>query len=892
MKTRGGLLLTVSLVTLMSAAPLDDARASGALRHVLIELSMTVSPTAESLTRALNLQSLAQHAPEQEPLTQEQPEQDALAQEPTAQEPAAPARPNINPYDRDIAITVPLNFNRRVLGELPVLLTRDDRFIVDSASFQVLIRPLLTEEAQADLAASLEGIESFAPEEINATGIQLDYDPEQLAVLVLRIDPTRRLPQVLFQRGRPDAPEQPPEDFSAYLNTNLAVQRRVSTGDIDTPSVFLNGAIRYKSLVFEADVQGREDRFTGEYEVERRYARFVFDQPEDYRRWYLGDLDPETRGRQGFVEMGGVGVARQRRRFEPFRNNVLAGARQLVLQEESTVRVVRNGVFVREFRLDPGQYDLSNLPLDTGSNDVQLEIEGVSGAFEQVSYSAYLDSIDLEPGDYEYGAYLGVMNNGFFGSPDYSGGEMAFTGYWRKAFVNRPALGLGLQASESVQTATGQSQLILDNGARIQLDLSGSQSDIAGAGYAAALSYDHIFERDGLADNWTVVAEFVSEDFTTLGNRFGNNPTSWSFSAGYARRLNIDWVANVSASYRMSRGNLRGDSYSINASTTYRITPEWSAQVGLEYTDYERSSPFSGGFGDGLGATVALIWTPRYDRRGEVRYASARNSGSVRFQQSPENRVDSFGYVVGSTYDDGRGTISGQVDYTSNRFDATLSHVAFGRDFSNITDEQVTSLRIGSSIATTGGRWAIGRNIGDSFAIVYPHESLRGSPVIVGESLEGGRYTSRSGAFGPALSNTLASYVNQSVRYDAMNAPVGYDVGEGILRVRPTYRSGYAIEVGSAAFVSALGRVHGNGDKPLALISGRVRALDDPEAKPELFFTNSVGRFAVQNLEPGKSYRVELFTSPAQGFEFTVPEDSDGLLDLATVVVPIDVVEE
>ncbi len=892
MKTRGGLLLTVSLVTLMSAAPLDDARASGALRHVLIELSMTVSPTAESLTRALNLQSLAQHAPEQEPLTQEQPEQDALAQEPTAQEPAAPARPNINPYDRDIAITVPLNFNRRVLGELPVLLTRDDRFIVDSASFQVLIRPLLTEEAQADLAASLEGIESFAPEEINATGIQLDYDPEQLAVLVLRIDPTRRLPQVLFQRGRPDAPEQPPEDFSAYLNTNLAVQRRVSTGDIDTPSVFLNGAIRYKSLVFEADVQGREDRFTGEYEVERRYARFVFDQPEDYRRWYLGDLDPETRGRQGFVEMGGVGVARQRRRFEPFRNNVLAGARQLVLQEESTVRVVRNGVFVREFRLDPGQYDLSNLPLDTGSNDVQLEIEGVSGAFEQVSYSAYLDSIDLEPGDYEYGAYLGVMNNGFFGSPNYSGGEMAFTGYWRKAFVNRPALGLGLQASESVQTATGQSQLILDNGARIQLDLSGSQSDIAGAGYAAALSYDHIFERDGLADNWTVVAEFVSEDFTTLGNRFGNNPTSWSFSAGYARRLNIDWVANVSASYRMSRGNLRGDSYSINASTTYRITPEWSAQVGLEYTDYERSSPFSGGFGDGLGATVALIWTPRYDRRGEVRYASARNSGSVRFQQSPENRVDSFGYVVGSTYDDGRGTISGQVDYTSNRFDATLSHVAFGRDFSNITDEQVTSLRIGSSIATTGGRWAIGRNIGDSFAIVYPHESLRGSPVIVGESLEGGRYTSRSGAFGPALSNTLASYVNQSVRYDAMNAPVGYDVAEGILRVRPTYRSGYAIEVGSAAFVSALGRVHGNGDKPLALISGRVRALDDPEAKPELFFTNSVGRFAVQNLEPGKSYRVELFTSPAQGFEFTVPEDSDGLLDLATVVVPIDVVEE
>lgn len=881
MKTRGGLLLTVGLVALMSALPGNDAWADSMVDGAVARLSVlsdTISDTTAG-TLAIAGALVPQDAPAAAPPVQQVP-------------PAAPERPNINPYERDIAITVPLNFNRRVLGELPVLLTRDDRFIVDSAGFQVLIRPLLTEEAQADLAKSLEGVESFAPEEINAAGIQLDYDPEQLAVLVLRIDPTRRLPEMLFRRGRPDEPERPPEDFSAYLNTNLAVQRRQSTGDVDTPSIFLNGAVRYKSLVFEADYQGREDRFTEEYEIERRYARFVYDQPEDFRRWYLGDLAPETRGRQGFVELGGLGVARQRRRFEPFRNNVLAGARQLVLQEESTVRVLRNGVFVREFRLDPGQYDLSNLPLDTGSNDVQLEIQGQSGTFEQVNYSAYLDSIDLEPGDYEYGAYLGLTNNGFFGSPDYNDGDLAFTGYWRKAFINKPALGLGLQGSEYVQTVTGQSQFILDNGSRIQVDLSGSNSQDVGAGYAAALSFDHIVERDGLADNWTVVAEFVSEDFATLGNRFGNNPTSWSVSAGYSRRFNIDWVANISASYRMSRDQARGDSYSINASSTYRFTPEWSAQVGLEYTDFAQDSPFSGAVGDGVGAVFALIWTPRYDQRAEARYSTARNSGSVRFQQSPENRVDSFGYSVASTYDDGAGSLSGQVDYTSNRFDATLSHAAFGRDFSDITEEQVTSLRVGTSIATTGGRWAIGRTISDSFAIVYPHESLRESGVIVGESLEGGRYTARSGAFGPALSNTLTAYVNQSLRYDALDAPLGYDVGEGVVRVRPTYRSGYAIEVGSAAFVSALGRMHGNGDKPLALMSGRVRALDNPDAPTELFFTNSVGRFAIQKLEPGKRYRVELFTSPAQGFEFTVPEDSDGLLDLQTVFVPIDVVEE
>ena len=876
----------LALATALAAAPGPASAAASAYD----------AASAVATTAALNLASLraaeafvrqaeAQAAPQPAPA----PVPSAPQADPAVSPPAAPGRRDINPYDRDIPMTVPLNFNSRVLGELPVVLTRDDRFIVESAGFKTLIDPLLTPEAQAELAARLQGVESFAPEEINDTGIQLDYDPEQLAVLVLRIDPTKRSVESLFRGGSPEEPGLPPEPFSAYLNSNIALQRRESTGDVGAPSLFLNGAVRYKSLVFEADVQGREDLFTGEYEVDRRYARFVYDQPEDYRRWYLGDLEPEIRGRQGFAELGGVGVSRQRLRFDSFRNNVLSGGRQLVLQEASTVRVLRNGVFVREFRLDPGQYDLSNLPLETGSNDIQLEIQNDSGRRETVSYSAYLDSIELEPGDYEYGAYLGAINNGVFGSPDYSEGRVAFTGFWRKAFENRPAVGVGVQVSEEAQTLSGQSQLILRNGARVRLDAAASNGD-AGAGYAFALGFDHIVDLGETYDSWTVVADYTSEDFATIGNPTGENPTSWVFSGGYSHQFSDDWLANVSASYRMSRTEVIDDSYSINATSTYRFAPEWSAQVGLEYADF--GSSFGGLSSDGFGATFALIWQPRYDRRAEARYSSARNSGSVRFQQSTENRVGSYGYSLASTYDDGPSTLSGQVDYIANRFDASVSHTAFGSDFSNITEEQVTTLRIGSSISTTGRKVAVGRNIYDSFAIVYPHETIDDHPVIVGDSFEGGHYTGRSGALGGAVANNLTAYVNQSVRYDVLNAPMGYNIGDGVARVRPTYKSGYAIEVGSAKFVSALGRLVGNAGRPVALMSGRVRPIDDTNVEPELFFTNSVGRFAMQNLEPGKRYRVELFSSPALGFEFTVPEDNEGLLDLQVVTVPLDVPED
>lgn len=817
----------------------------------------------------------------------EAPPQDPVVQPSPAPEPEAPAeRRNINPYDRDIAMTVPLNFNSRVLGEMPVLLTRDDRFLVNSAGFKALIDPLLTDEAKLELAAALEGHEDFAPEEINDTGIRLDYDPDQLAVLVLRIDPTKRTVESLFSVGAPEEPGLPPEKFSAYLNANMAIQRYQEADILTKPSIFLNGAVRYGAVVFEADVQAREDRFTGDYEVERQYARFVYDQPEGYRRWTLGDLDPELRGRQGFAEMGGLGVQRQRRRFDSFRTDGLTGTRQLVVQETSTVRVLRNGITVREFRLDPGQYDLTNLPLEAGSNDIQLEIVNGAGRVDRVSYSAYLDMIDLDPGDYEYGAYLGVTSDGFFGSPDYSDGDLAFTGYWRKAFEDRPAIGIGAQLSENVQALSGQTQFILPTGGRLQLDGAVSNGE-NGEGYAAGASFDHIVDLGETYDSWTVAVDYTSEQFATLGNSLGDNSTSWVFSGSYNHRFDENWQASINGSYRMSHDDDLSSSYAISAITTYRFSEKWSAQFGLEYLDFGTDT--FGQTRDGFGFTFGLVWQPRIDRRVDARYGSATNAGTVTFQQYSGNRVGALGYSLTGNYDDGAGNISGQVDYIANRFDASVSHTAFGRDFSNITEEQVTSLRIGTSIATTGGKVAIGRGIYDSFAIVYPHESLKGRDVIVGDSLQGGNYVARSGALGPAVAGQLTSYVNQSVRYDVLDPPRGYNIGDGIMRVHPLYKSGYAIEVGSAKFVSALGRLVGNGDRPVALMSGRVRPADESNADAELFFTNSVGRFAIQNLEPGKRYRVEMYSSPAMGFEFVVPEDNEGLLDLQILRVPLDV---
>ncbi len=802
----------------------------------------------------------------------------------TAAPPPEPVVPpvDINPYDRDIEITAPLQFNRRILGELPVLLTRDDRFVVGSEGFLALIGPLLTPAANAELVALIGDKPRFLPEEIAPSGIRLDYDPQQLAVLVLKIAPEKRSVEVLYQRGSPEAPGDAPEPFSAYLNFNTIVSRLSEADGIRTPEIFLNGAIRYNNLVFEADAQARSDFLTGDYKFERRYARLVYDQPEQYRRWFLGDLDPETRGRQGFINMGGLGVVRQRRRFDAFRSNVLSGGRRLVLQEQSTVRVIRNGIYQREFTLDAGQYDVSNLPLDTGSNDIQIEIESISGDRRTVNYQAYLDTIDLEPGDYEYGAYIGFLDDGGFGNPDYSSGTPVFTGFWRKAFLNRPAIGLGTQISEDVQNITAQTQFLLPNSGLIRLDVGASNGN-GGQGFAATIGYEQIVGGATGYDTVTIIADYTSPRYATVGGIVGVNPISWNLNAAYTKRFSTKLFTTTNISYRKSRSPLLRDAYGISSTANYRFDKQWSVQLGVQYS--RTGFPSSFGRSNGFGVSVGLVWQPRYDRRAEARYDTLRNAASARYQQTAENRAGSFGYSVASNYNDGSTSLSGQLDYVGNRFDANLSHTAFGDSFNSIGDSQLTTLRLGSSISYVGGHVGIGRTINDSFALVYPHETLGDHPVIVGDRLEDGAYVSKSGALGPAVQNSLTAFFNQSIRYDVLDPPLGYDIGEGVKRVRPAYKSGYVIEVGSAAFVSAVGTLKGSDGAPVKLVSGILRRADTPDAEGEPFFTNTVGRFAMAKLEPGVEYVVQFYSDDREGFRFKVPEDNEGLLDLGVVEV-------
>lgn len=789
-------------------------------------------------------------------------------------------RPDINPYDRDLDMTVPLMFKGRSLGDLPIRLTYDDRLLVDRKAFEAFIGPLLNAKAKAALTAAGNGLDRYESDSLKALGISFEYDPSSLAVVVLTIDPSQRSLQRLFAIDNPgdDRPDLMPATFAGFLNLDTFYSYSWEDPSRNgPPTVAFNGALRYAGIVFEGDAQVGRSGFGGPgdpYAFSRNYARLVYDQPKDYRRWYLGDLTPEVRGQQGYVQIGGIGVSRQRQRFDPYRSSILQGNRQLVLQRDATVRIMRNGVPYRELQLDAGSYDFSSLPLLAGSNDVQIEVRDITGNVQNIAYSQYLDPIDLVPGDYEYSAYFGPTSNNFGRNPRYNG-PVAFSGFYRKAFISAPAIGIGLQASRDVQTLTGQTQFVLPGGSRLLFDGGVSHSRAVGTGFSAGLGYDLLIDRAGLVDSASLRVDYLSRRYAFLSSPIPNNTTGLSVNGQYTRQIDPKLSLLLIATYLQTRG--RSDNYRIATQANYFIDRNFSIRAGVEYSRIDSIL----GSGRGFGFSIALVYQPNVRDRVEARHQSVTETSSLSYNHSSSNRIGSLGY--GGVVQREGDALSGQAfaDYLANRFDASISHISYGPNLRRFGTTNVSTVRVGTSLAFADGVFGIGRRVTDSFALLYPHENLAGRHVVAGQSLANNDYLSKSGALGAAVNGYLNSYVVQPIQYDIENPPPGYDIGTGSVRVKPPYHSGYKLKVGTDAFASAMGTLVMPDGKPVSLAGGHVTATDGKDKESLPFFTNSVGRFAIANLRPGVTYRVEL--EQGTRFEFSVPKDTTGLVDLKTV---------
>ena len=769
-----------------------------------------------------------------------------------------------------ITMAVPLVWSGQVLGDVLVQVDPAGAVAIESQSLRTELSRLLTDVGILRLDETIAGEPFVTPAELEAAGFEVSFDVGRLQLTVNAIDPTLRPIEPL--RGRRENAEQllpsiEPAGFSAYLNTSANLIYRDRGGL--AADAFLFGAARYRGVVVEFDgglTQGEDD----DYRFYRRALRAIYDEPESFRRWSAGDLQLLNTGMLSTPFIGGVALEKSRRTFDPFAPTVNLGGRQIFLASPSTVEIIVNGASYQTLDLQPGTYSLEDLPIQIGSNDVQLVVRDAAGREQITRFDYFYDPIDLEAGEEEYTVAVGVIATELDLQPDYSD-DPAFIGNYRKALSDILIVGGGLQISGDLQVVAAEAQVV-PQVIPGSFDLHGAVSTGDGTGFALRGGYRVSSGIGAEAKRFTATFNYESENFRTVGDLAGFRLENFSANASYSQALSERTSLVAGASYFFRSGG--SDQSTFFVDVNHRIKTNIRATFGVEYGT---GSIFGHNFG--VRAGIAILFGGRH--RFDATYQSRRELARASLSRGSGNSVGSLGYSLNVQDSSGSTSADGVVDYIANRFEARASLGTSGTSLGGLTDDQTARLQIGTSFAFADGAFGIGRPIQDAFLLARPHETLEGTDVITGRTLRGDGYEASSGTFGAAVVNRLSSYNMQDVQYDIDTLEAGYDIGSGVARVDPPYRAGYDLVVGTDRFVSAVGFLR-IGGVPASLVAGVITSEDDEGFEPEPFFTNSAGRFGVIGLAPGRSYTIRLNES-GQAFTIQVPEDNTGLYRLETI---------
>jgi len=799
----------------------------------------------------------------------------------TAEEPA----PRVNTTE----IALPALQDNRYLGDLAVRIA-GDTVSIDANRLMILLRPELTSAALASIeAASVDGRLTIGEFEIE--GITVTYNRQLQQIEVASASTTRELR--VLQLGFGDDPLQveleKPSNFSMFvtptITTEYVWEGAAGLDDGFAPvrgTVDIGGRIGgEKGIAFIS----RHSFQTGTDGVfSRDETQLIYDILPRVLRLTAGDLRPRGASFQSIPAIGGVSVERFFE-LEPNRLFRPVGQSTFQLERPSTVEVRINGVIQREIFLQPGRYDLRDLPLVQGSNLVDLVIRDDTGRERIISDRNFFDFDLLEPGITDFSAAVGVKSNFGTRAPNYSN-DPVFSGFARRGLSSSVTVGADIQADGDGANG-GVSVLWASPIGAWRLEAAASQRDTYGSGFATTLGYRATGDF-GEGWQWTFDAsgQYFSNDFATISDEprspngfvgpvLSNQPVAAIFNASFQATGPL-WSINGAASYSRGRAG-RPDTSTAIAGANYALTSSWTAGIFGRYID--------DGFEKDTGVIFQLTWRPSRNTDVRARYDTARREAEVRYRKTATRAVGSLTYGVNAIRNDDQDTfdLSGDAFYTGNRFEATARHDVTADASFGSERTQRSQIVFGTSFVFAGGKLGVSRPVRDTFAIFSPHKSIKDKEIRVDPTETG--FSAKTDFLGPAINVDMVPFSRRAIYVDVLDLPPGYDLGSGQFAVRPPLFSGYNLTVGSGASYTIIGDITGSDGEPLVYLGGRLESLDTPDAKPIPAFTNRKGRLAATGIKPGR-YKLILFTDPQYTQEIEISEDGPSLLNIGQIEVP------
>jgi outer membrane usher protein len=778
-------------------------------------------------------------------------------------------------------VTLPLIFQGYYLGDVPVLATIDGKVSVNVERFISLLGERLSPKMIEDLKRVAGSDRIVAIEALSTVGLSIEYDAARLELRVsIPLDQQGGQSVTTYDRSRYGTPKPgtiAPADFSASLTLSA---RQTYYWDPDALEGW--GPLRVAADL-AANAFGPDGVYLfaqGEYDdgadtaFRRGNAVLIHDDPETAVRYSAGDVLLIPAGFQGSPVIGGVAVERRYGELQPFTNIRPSGLYRFTLERPATVEIVVNGAPIRTLRLDAGQYDLRDFPLFNGLNDVDLYVIDEFGRRLIASFSLFYSTRLLNPGITEFGATAGYLQHRELdGEITYREDLPTFSGYIRHGLTEDVTVGANLQANE-FQWLTG---LEAGWGTPIgtfgflagwtEVDGESGQSFLASYEFAADEAW--IFDRPQLNLEYVTTSEFFLplDDLTLVA------PKEYELRGRASARLPYDFGVGISASFAKGR-DLEPDErrYAVSVNRSLGVVNVTASHERIEIDDEPDEDRF-----------LLTLTLPLSDREmARASYDSRNDLAELEYTRFQSEELGDVGIRASIARDNEQYAGAGELSYNANRAALMLSHDAISDNaMSEITSQQ-TSYTVATQFAFAGDDVAWGRPVGPRFAIVSAHDTLDDHEVGVKEGTVRGTRQAVADDLGPALVRIGSAYQPQTVMIDVENLPDGYDFGTGQYDLFAGPASGYAIQVGSDASHVIRGVLIDRNGKPMTLLGGEIRSLDDPAFKPILVFTNNAGRFVAEGLAPGK---YEMVLGPALDVvvPLEVPDGAKGIIDVGNV---------
>lgn len=743
---------------------------------------------------------------------------------------------------------------------------------IDRQAIVEMILPFLIEQKQAELLEAFGQADTIKAWDLTALGMPTEFDNGNLVLIIdipVEIRTIVPLPIQPRMRAALNLNTEDQAKTSAIVNvaagTRYVHESKYLEPGFSATQVNVAAALNIYDLVLETGLRYSDN--SGD-KLGLNDTRLTKDLIDKRVRLEAGDLTVPTSALQG--NPGILGLAGFRnfglQPYEEYRTNP---SQQFELQRAAQVQVYINGQFIRELRLLPGRYNLTDLPLQSAAgNDIILEIEYDSGDRDRVVFSAFYDFSLLKKGVTDFSLSVGPTSRIDDGSREYDFDNPAISAFYRKGWTDEFTAGLNLQADTEILNVGGDA--FYATGLGTFGVLAGLSDSDFGTGSALTGLYRWNSAGHEKTTRFDVQARYQSEDYTTLGT--GRNSIKYDLTARASRNFSQALRLQLTTGFRQ-RHNLDEFEQSHSANLSWRTKYGTFGTLVRYTTAPGKDDEFSAGISFNMRLGSGYV---------QASHDTQSSSSRVSYSSRTDRYADSFGWDVAYARQSDRDDVRAGASYVGNRFEARAEQrLSAASPQDSFGSEHTTEASISSALVFADGAFAISRPVYDSFVIFSRNDAVKDIDIAVDPRRTvldtKPSYAAYSSVLGPPVVPDLNAYYIRTIEVEAPDAPAGTSLGGQALNFLPGYRSGYVVKLGDDRNVAVMSVLVDQDGEPIPFAAGYAITSDGERRQ---MFTNRGGRLYIDGLKHGETVKLEFDSPEGASTSFVVPDGEIGVIRL------------